>query len=318
MSTASGKIQGTLVEGGTTSSLSGTVAFKGASSSIDLAEGGAIKSHRDEIVAGGNRYLKLDEGPWVNHGSRANDTGLSTLLKAAATDADQGVEPTFRTGLHRIVTLANTVDVPAALGLDTWNWTDLRSSLRVWSDDAGTVRGFGASIVWTQPVIGVATGFTMEIDVPFDASPKVSIAAPKGAWKWILDSGQKIALALPSTWTKIKSEEVAGSTAYSDPKGGGAFLYATNPTDGITLERIVDSVVKNTGVAPGSRYTTSVGGERAIGLLLNVPKNKVFLIEIVAVHGPAGYVLAFYGSQSQQVANEKVNDQIVATIEFVE
>ena len=197
LSTASGKIQGTLVEGGTTSSLSGTVAFKGASSSIDLAEGGAIKSHRDEIVAGGNRYLKLDEGPWVNHGSRANDTGLSTLLKAAATDADQGVEPTFRTGLHRIVTLANTVDVPAALGLDTWNWTDLRSSLRVWSDDAGTVRGFGASIVWTQPVIGVATGFSMEIDVPFDASPKVSIAAPKGAWKWILDSGQKIALALP-------------------------------------------------------------------------------------------------------------------------
>jgi hypothetical protein len=90
------------------------------------------------------------------------------------------------------------------------------------------------------------------------------------------------------------------------------------PTDGLTLERVVDQIVKGSAVAPDSRYNTSVGGEKATCLLINVPKNKIFLIETVSVHGPTGYALAFYGTQSRQVANEKLNDQIVATFEFVD
>jgi hypothetical protein len=155
LSTASGEIQGTLMQGTTPRTLSGTVAFNGPSSSIDLIEGGPTKPHRDEIVAGGKRYLRLDDGPWVNHGSRTADTGLSTVLKAAATDADEGVHKLGDAQLHRIVTPANT-QLAGALGLETWNWTNLNSTLRIWSDDAGAVRGFGASMSWTQPVDGVA------------------------------------------------------------------------------------------------------------------------------------------------------------------
>jgi hypothetical protein len=312
---ASGKIQGTLLEGTESRKLSGTIAFKGPDSSIDLIEGGVTDAHRDEIVVAGKRYLRIDDGPWVSQGAKPSGTGLLATLKAAGSGADEGIRQLGTKSYHRIVSVGNTVDVAGALGLETWNWTEVNSRLRIWADDAGKPVGFGATLTWSEPIAGLATFCDLEIDVLFDASPKVSIAAPKGAWKWIVDTDREISFAVPAAWATDTIEAMPDAGAYLG-KGQGEFAYQRLQTGGAALELLADSLVKGAGIEPDSRSYCAAGGRRAICLLTSVPTSKVFMIETLAVQGGWAYVLVFYGSQTQKVANQKLNDEIVATVEI--
>ena len=93
LSVAAGDVTGTWMQGSRPRDLTGKVAFSGAGSSVSLILGGSTTSERSEIVAGGKRYLRIDDGPWVGRGAVVPGKSLAATLAGADTVADEGLFP---------------------------------------------------------------------------------------------------------------------------------------------------------------------------------------------------------------------------------
>jgi hypothetical protein len=318
LTVASGKIQGTLTAGPDTMPLSGTFAMAGGASQIKIVEGKADQSPQyvEEIVKGGIRYTSRDDIVWVNRGKKPAAATFPAVLRGATTDQDAGIATIQDRQLHRIVSPANSADMALALGLDLNKVSGPDSRLRIWADDTGHPVGFGATIQWGRIIDGQPKAYVMEFDVIFAAGAAAPIAAPRSPWRFISDDANAVAFALPAGWAAQKTPLTGAVASYTDAKHMGVFAYSISSkgidTQGMTPQQMIDTLGLTFPVE--SKFATTVDGNSGASFLGGT--GTAFMIGTLVIRGQKAYLFMFVGPNAQKVDRERINDAILASIEF--
>lgn len=307
LATAKGELSGSLSQGAASEPLTGELSIAAPSVSLVLQTGSPPSDAYDEIVSGGTRFLRLEGGPWINHGPADASTGLLAVLGQMDTTRDAGVKTIGGKQLHEIVVPMNGLDAGNAFGLWTANWLGLDDgNFRVWATDDGSVAGVGASIEWSQDIAGSRTDCKMEIDAVFETNPSVSITAPNEAWQVVAPAGAGIELALPPEAALQPDESPASYTITNGiVQVGGSLAYDT-----------LDEMAK---IRMGSKPDTDKDCYRAneTARCLTAVTSNGGLAEMVAFQrGPWFYFVAIIGLKTDQSSLEATFSQILATLEF--
>jgi hypothetical protein len=311
----SGPVNGTMKVGSDSRTLSGTATLDGQNSQISLEESGQDKPLADEIVMAGHRYTSPDDKTWIDRGTKAAGSGLAAVLAGADTSMDAGVGTVGGVTAHKILTAPDKVDVAPALGIDTWTFDDESTTLRVWADDAGKPRGFGATMTWKVTLGGTQEDVSADLDVMFTYTSPADIKAPNSPWQWIEDKTTGVAFGLPSGWSKNAASS-SKNTVYADAATGNVLVYASFSPGTETLDQNTSDLLKSVTDPTTSPQPGSIASESASRFTDDSTKSGVYQDVGVALHENLGYIVSIGGPRTSKPAVDSLADQILSTVEF--
>ena len=302
LDSVAGSIQGTMTIGSVERPLSGSVNINGGSTQIRLAEGGTTQDIYSEMVVDGHRYTSRDDKIWVDRGTKARGTDLKSVLGVADTAIDSGVSKVSGVSAHKILTIADKVDVAPALGIDTWTFDEESTTLRIWADDSGKPVGFGASMSWKVTLGGVAVPVTADLDVMFKSTTPAEIVAPTKFWQWKDDRASGIAFGYPATLDQTGLEY--------------QLVYKGAAVGQMSLAQFTKEFVDSLNVKPSGSKSIVIGSEDGLWMTVHLTSQHLYEFVALVVHETMAYGIFIAGDPADEAAFNNQAFQILASVEF--
>jgi len=311
-----GELTGTVTGRSVNGTLTGSLAFDGASYQQSVSVRIASETSVSEvIVVSGDSYSRTNDGPWILSGTPAGSDSLQGIVGEVLDGlTDEGVEQVDGRTLHHLVPAEGTELDPSFFGIAAPETGTFSAEIDFYAEPDGTpaILSFTLSLTAPDP----ASSLEVTLNYALDLGPVDPIQAPDDVWLGFTSSRFSYSAAYPDSWDPVVENEE--HDFYGGP-GQEVQIYFYDTLSGDTINQWFSEsealLVERYGVAVEVSEPISVSGTEGRLYSMHVVTNGLdaYFMEAVVIVGDHAWDLDWYSLQGHEAADRELFDLFLSS-----